>query len=166
MRLRSGKIKPTVSLCKCGKYWGSINHKNMCSVCYNHGSNYKKSFQNKLKEYVNSKITKDRDVLAALRFSSKSYQTQIMRQVFNVLKSRNEYITAKFARKLLREGGADTTERSHLVCSFVIDWWNIIRKNGFNSHEMCYFGNFGEGLEDYKFPPRLPNRNMYRVMMS
>ena len=45
MKLRSGKIKPSVPLCKCGKYWGSINHKNMCSMCYNHGSNYKQSFK-------------------------------------------------------------------------------------------------------------------------
>lgn len=164
MRLRSGKIKPSVPLCKCGKYWGSINHKNMCSVCYNHGTNYKKTFQNKLNDYVNSKITKDRDLLAALRFSSKSYQTQIMRDVLKILKYENKYITAKFARKLLRECPRDILERCHLVCSFVIDWWNITMKNGFNSHEMCYFGNFGEGLEDYKFPPRLPNRNMYRVM--
>ena len=162
MKLRSGKIKPSVPLCKCGKYWGSINHKNMCSVCYNHGSNYKKSFQNKLKEYVNSKVTKNTDLLTALRFSSKRRGTRMIRDVLKILKYENKYITAKFARKLLREGGADTAERSHLVCSFVIDWWNITRKNGFNATEMCYFGNFGEGIEGYKFPPRLPNRNIYR----
>ena len=162
MKLRSGKTKPSVPLCKCGKYWGSINHKNMCSVCYKYGSNYKQCFQNKLKEYVDSKVTKNTDLLAALRFSSNSYGTQLMKQVFDNLKSRNKYITAKFARKLLRECGADTAERSHLVCSFVIDWWKITRKNGFNATEMCYFGNFGEGLEDYTFPPRLPNRNMYQ----
>ena len=162
MKLRSGKVKPSVPLCKCGKYWGGVNYNNMCSMCYSHGSNYKQSFQKKLKEYVDSKVTKNTDLLSALRFSSKSYQKQLMRQVFNNLKSRNKYITAKFARKLLRVfAGADTSERSHLVCSFVIDWWNITRKNGFNSHEMCYFGNFGEGLDDYTFPPRLPNRNLY-----
>ena len=160
MKLRSGKIKPSVPLCKCGKYWGSINHKNMCSMCYNHGSNYKQSFKNKLNEYVDSKVTKNTDLLAALRFTSKSYGMQMMRQVFNVLKSKNEYITAKFARKLLREGAQDIQERSHLVCSFVIDWWNITKKNGFYGFEMCYYGNFGEGLQDYKFPPRLPNQNL------
>ena len=105
----------------------------MCSVCYNHGSNYNQSFKNKLNKYVDSKVTKNTDLLAALRFSSKSYGTQLMRQVFDNLKSRNKYITAKFARKLLREVGTDTAERSHLVCSFVIDWWNITRKNGFKN---------------------------------
>ena len=53
-----------------------------------------KALKNKLNEYVDSKVTKNTDLLAALRFTSKSYGMQMMRQVFNVLKSKNEYITA------------------------------------------------------------------------
>ena len=112
-------------------------------------------------DYVDSKIIKEHDVLSILKFSSKMLGIGILKQTLQYLKIKDKYITAKFAKKLLRENGIDTPEKSHLVCSFIIDWWNITRKNGFNSTEMCYFGNFGEGIKDFKYPPRLPNRNLY-----
>ena len=161
MELRSGKIKPSVPLCKCGKYWGSVNHNNMCSTCYKYGKNYETKYKQMLSDYVNTKVIKEHDVLSTLKFSSKMLGIGILKQTLQYLKIKDKYITAKFAKKLLRENGIDTTEKSHLVCSFVIDWWNITRKNGFNGTEMCYFGNFGEGIEDFQYPPRLPNRGLY-----
>ena len=163
MKLRSGKIKPSVPLCKCGKYWGSVNHKGMCSKCYKYGNNYETKYKQMLADYVDSKVMKESGALSTLNFASKMVGLELFKQTFQYFKQKNKYITAKFAKKLLRENGIDTTEKSHLVCSFVIDWWNITRKNGFNGTEMCYFGNFGEGITDFQYPPRLPNRNLYHL---
>tara|TARA_A100001011_G_C13739326_1_gene606804 strand:+ start:27 stop:518 length:492 start_codon:yes stop_codon:yes gene_type:complete len=158
MKLRSGFEKPSVPLCKCKKFWGSVNHRGLCSQCYNYGKNYNEKFNEKIKMYVDQNICKNQDLLYVIKWSSKQVNETMLINTIKELIRINKYITAKYAINLLRKNGLDTNKKSHIICSRIIDWWNITKKNGFNSTELCYFGNFGEGLIDFKFPPRKPNR--------
>ena len=59
---------------------------------------------------------------------------------------KDKFITADFAIKLLRSYGDDTAIKSHIICPYIIDWWNITGKNGYKGFEICYFGNFEDQL--------------------
>ena len=80
---------------------------------------------------------------------------------FIMMRSKLIFLTAEQAYPLLRNKGGDTNEKSHLICQFIIDWWNM-KKYPYNSTEMCYFGNFGDDPETKTFPPRLPNCSFLR----
>jgi hypothetical protein len=161
MKLRSGKIKPSVPLCPCKKFWGTYDKKGKCTICFDNGVNYEESFKKRLKKYVEEKRLKDENLLSTIWFTSKMGGIGLLKRCLDQMTEKGKYLTADYAIVLLRKNGIDTNKRSHLICSKIIDWWNIKRSKGFNSSELCYFGNFGEGLDDHKFPPRLPNRSSY-----
>ena len=102
-----------------------------------------------------------RDYKHALEHAAGQISTILLRCVLNEIKNQEKFITAKQGKKLIRDLGVDTTEKSELVCQFIVDWWNITSKNGFTLREVCYFGNFNEPPEP-KFPPRLPHYSNYR----
>ena len=170
MKLRSGKeTKPPIVDCiSCKEFYGNPEWNNKCSACVDRKKLGlpdfvpfdSKKFQEKLQNFVKEKLI-TQDYYHALEHAAGRISTVLLRCVLNELKNKEKFITAKQGKKLIRDLGVDTTEKSELVCQFIIDWWNITNKNGFTSREVCYFGNFNEPPEP-KFPPRLPNYSGYR----
>ena len=73
----------------------------------------------------------------------------------------DKYITAEFGSMLLRSCGRDYSKKSHLICPFIIDWWNM-RNYNFNSMEKCYYGRYGDDPQTiiFDFPPPAPHKSI------
>lgn len=168
MILRNGKQLLPPNCHSCNKFFGNSNWNWKCSVCSGNGIAatispfYTEDYQTKLNTYVNKKTTDSFNNLLknAFRNNNIIVATQIL---YYALKKNNKYITAEFASTLLRNCGIDKPQKSHLICPFILDWWNM-KKYNFNGTELCYYGRYGDdpGTKIFKFPPPLPNPSLER----
>ena len=171
MKLRSGKIL-TPPLCKkCKKFYGRASWNWKCSNCNGHiqvSLFHTEEFQEKLQIWVKNYIA-EAGHLNVLKWSTKYCYQQggtdvLMGAVLDKFKKDKKYITAAFAEELLRNCGIDSIKKSHLICPFIIDWWNM-RKYNFKSFELCYYGRYGDDPAQYinSIPPPMPNPPLSRV---
>jgi predicted amidophosphoribosyltransferase len=166
MKLRSGKIllPPLCKLCK--KFYGRSSWNWKCSNCNGHiqvSLFHTKEFQEKLQIWVENHIADD-EHLGVLKWSTKygcKTEAALMGSVLVKFTKDKKYITAAFAEELLRNCGIDSIKKSHLVCPFIIDWWNM-RKYNFKPHELCYYGRYGDDPAQYinSIPPPMPNPHL------
>ena len=168
MILRNGKHLRPPNCYSCNKFFGNSDWNWRCSVCSGNGIApklspfYNEEYQTKLKAYVNEKTTDSVNNL--LKYALQNNNIIIAAQILQfALKKNNKYITAKFASTLLRSCGRDEPKKSHLICPFILDWWNM-KKYNFNGTEMCYYGRYGDdpGTIIFEFPPPLPNISLER----
>ena len=56
----------------------------------------------------------------------------------------------------------DSNKKSHLICPFIVDWWNM-RNYNFKSFELCYYARYGDDPAQYinSIPPPMPNPSIY-----
>ncbi len=174
MLLRSGKVyklpTPQTGKCiDCNRFWGNPSWKMKCSICSGFGDKSKVSpywgfedpkYQTLLSTWVNDAIKNNTKYIPILNLAAEQLNTKLLKEILTVMRSKQIFITAEQAYPLLRSSGVDTNEKSHLICQFIIDWWNM-KKYPYNSTEMCYFGNFGDDPETKTFPPRLPNQSCH-----
>jgi len=178
MLLRSGTIyKPPISPPKikkcteikkctdCNRFWGNPNWKMLCSICSgycdkNNVSPYwgfnDPEYQKKLTTWITNATKNNARYIPILNVAAEQLDTTMLKEILTMMRSKLIFLTAEQTYPLLRNKGADTNEKSHLICQFIIDWWNM-KKYPYNGTEMCYFGHFGDEPENQEFPPPLPN---------
>jgi hypothetical protein len=136
-----------------------------CSVCSGHVDKDSVSpywgfedpeYQKELEKWVSVTTEESNNYMPLLKTAATKINTKMLKDILMIMRSNLVFITAKQAYPLLRNSGTDSTEKSNLICQFIIDWWNM-KKYTYNSTEMCYFGNFGDDPDSFKFPPNLPN---------
>ena len=170
MRLRSGRQTSKCGVCR--EYYGNPEWNNKCSNCSGMGGVSslivfdKPEFQNDLNNWVQSNlIEKPMEVVLVhvCRNLDPTDNTDfaLLRQVLQIVKMEQKYISAELAENLCRNIGRDTWNKSQLILQFVADWWNM-RKYKFTNPEMCYFGRYGDMCdirEEIKsIPPPPPHR--------
>lgn len=171
MKLRNGKILPTPVCYSCKRFYGNSEWNWKCSECSQHCSPntvsqfHKKAFQRKLQEWACERIA-DARLLSVLKWQLKQYNGAIitkntMASVLSTLstfKQSGKFITAEFAANLLRNCGIDNSNKSHLICPFILDWWNM-QHYDFMPYEICYYGRFRDdpALHIKSMPPPPPN---------
>ncbi len=162
---------PEPQMCgDCNRFWGNPEWDMQCSICSGYGDESKVSpyygfddpkYQTLLTIWVNDAIKNNARYIPILNAAAEQIDITMLKEIFTMMRSKQIFLTAEQAYPLLRNKGADTNEKSHLICQFIIDWWNM-KKYPYNGTEMCYFGNFGDDPETKNFPPRLPNCSFIR----
>ena len=152
MILRSGRQTNKCGICK--EYYGNLEWNNKCSDCSGMGGIItpivfnKPEFQNDLNDWVKSNLIKkpmENVLIHVCRNLDPTNNTNfaLLRQVLQIVKMEQKYISAQLAENLCRNIGRDTWNKSQLILQFVADWWNM-KNYKFTSPEMCYFGRFGD----------------------
>ena len=153
----------------CNIYYGNIKFNNKCSACaglyneYEHFPWRLDSFRKKIKKWVKKNtIEQNHPYYNVLKFNIKRNNLDQLILILKYMKEKNIYITANLAIYLLRDIGIDSNDKTHLICPFILDWWNINRSNNFNPAETCYYGIFNDSPENHikSFPPKLPKKNI------
>lgn len=143
----------------CGKFFGLSEKNNKCSYCFKGIPVFEnEDFQNKLNEYVKTKLV-EKKYNNLLKKASKLNSIEILKHLNKSIVGKDLGITAEFANEIISYTKRTSTY-SHIICSLIIDWWNM-RNYNFNSTEMCYYGHFGDPyeIEEIKsIPPPAPNR--------
>ena len=137
----------------CGKYFAHDIFGGRCSRCSeNRGIAtapsvwYSQEFQRQLSEYVDKhSIDESSHYYQVLKYHIQKNNLEIALEVCKEMKKENLWIKQDFALQLLRHIGIDHPKKSHLICSMIIDWWNMKKNDDWNGFELCYYGNFGEG---------------------
>ena len=161
VKLRSGKTLP--DCVQCQKYFGSIQTFGKCSTCFKGIeiiNSQNRKFKKRLQEFADEK-TKDKSLNNILKKIVKNNNCKILLELHHFMISNEKYITAEFASEILGKSNRNQ-KLSHIVCSLIIDWWNMVNYK-FNGTEMCYYGRFGDpyDIEEIKtIPPPPPNRLM------
>ena len=165
MILRSGFVK--VPKCfKCKNFYSNSDWNFECSNCSGLSSikNYyiydTPAFQEELKTWVDKRLI-DNHIKLCLKFASRTHMDAkhegLLKGILNQIKSTNKYISAELGEELLRRTGLDSVQKSHLICPFILDWWNMSKYN-FKRYELCYYGRYGDNPAIYikQIPPPLP----------
>ena len=157
---------PKPQMCgDCNRFWGNPEWDMKCSICsgYCDKSNVSPywgfndpEYQKKLIPYVKDATNENRRYIPVLSAAAEQLDITMLKEILTIMRIKKIFLTAEQAYPLLRNIGADTNEKSHLICQFIIDWWNM-KKYPYNGTEMCYFGHFGDDPETKDFPPPLPN---------
>ena len=162
---------PEPQICgDCNRFWGNLEWDMKCSICsgYCDKSNVSPywgfndpEYQKKLIPYVRDATKENRRYIPVLSAAAEQLDITMLKEILTIMRIKEIFLTAEQAYPLLRNIGADTNEKSHLICQFIIDWWNM-KKYPYNGTEMCYFGHFGDEPETKNFPPPLPNGSHLR----
>ena len=162
----SPQSPPEPQMCTdCNRFWGNPVWNMQCSICsgYCDKSNVSPywgfndpEYQKKLIPYVRDATKENRRYIPVLSAAAEQLDSTMLKEILTIMRIKKIFLTAEQAHPLLRNIGADTNEKSHLICQFIIDWWNM-KKYPYNGTEMCYFGHFGDEPETKDFPPPLPN---------
>ena len=164
-------ITMTKKCIDCKIYYGNIQFDNKCSACSGLYDEYKyfpwrlDDFRNKVHEWINENTIKENNpYYIVLKFNIKRNNLQQTKIILKNMKKEKIFISTELAIFLLRKIGLDTIDKTHLICPFILDWWNINSSNNFNSTEKCYYGIFDDNPEDHikSFPPKLPNMSLYK----
>ena len=172
MELRSGKLLSPPLCNRCKKFYGNSIWNWKCSNCNEHAQTqaslfHTKEFQEKLQIWVKKHIA-DNEHLRALKWCANNHSTLFesttMSSVLVKLVDDKKYITAAFAVELLRNCGLDNFKKSHFICPFILDWWNM-RKHNYKPYELCYYGRYGEDPAQYisSIPPPMPNPPLFPI---
>ena len=184
MPIRSGKEYLIHHLCNCGKFYSCKEFSYKCSGCWNYceknGIMTSKEFGDKCRKWVKDNTVDEIGRKIILKNKEMSDQ-RLFNFLTDILKHTSKYITADIGLKLFKDN--PTTNRGHIVGSFIADWWNIksrnvIEENKWPSYMDCYYGNYSEDISTwpgYKneetIPPRKPsgkNNDMVnnKIMMN
>ena len=160
---------PEPQMCgDCNRFWGNPEWDMQCSICSGYGDESKVSpyfgfkdpkYQTLLTIWVNDAIKDNTRYIPVLNAAAEQLDITMLKEILTIMRIKQIFLTAEQAYPLLRNKGADTNEKSHLICQFIIDWWNM-KKYAYNSTEMCYYGHFGDEPETKNFPPPLPNGSL------
>jgi hypothetical protein len=141
-------MKPNCIVCQ--NFFGLPENDNKCTYCYiGKIGLYSKGLKNKqfceeLIKYVESNLVEEK-IQKMLKKACKNESYGIMLHLHSVITKNKKYINAEFANDILNKYGRND-RKSHIICSLIIDWWNMKDKK-FNSTEMCYYGHFGDPYE-------------------
>ena len=184
MILRSGKVKELIAKCyNCNEYYGNKIYKYKCSGCYRGLKSIypwrQEHFRQQVNEWAKNEIEKTPPQIIniikhAIEMDSKPESQNfgatkfIINQIKTIINDDDDsdddetlWISAEKGEELLRRTGKDCSEKSHIICPLILDWWNMKHYN-YLGFEMCYYGHFGDESdfeEQIKsIPPPLPNR--------
>ena len=160
------QLPPEPQMCgDCNRFWGNLEWDMKCSICSGFCDKSKVSpywgfqdpeYQKKLIPYVKDATKESRRYIPVLSTAAEQLDITMLKEILTMMRIKEIFLTAEQAYPLLRNKGADTNEKSHLICQFIFDWWNM-KKYPYNGTEMCYFGHFGDEPETKDFPPPRPN---------
>lgn len=152
------------SCVECKEYFGTPEKDNKCTYCYiGKVGLYSKGLKNdqfreKLVKFVESNLVEEK-IQNMFKKACKADSYGIMLHLHSVITKNKKYISAEFANDILNKYGRNE-RKSHIICSLIIDWWNMKDKK-FNATEMCYYGHFGDPYEIQErvnsIPPQLNN---------
>ena len=164
--------KKGVKCRKCNLFYGTKEQNYKCSNCFNNNKislnypwKYSKKFHNDLYNWCKNIFNNIPPEI--LKQFNKVIKLDKLKLVLKFIINTREqypkfYISAKNGEKLLRSIGTESTKKSHIICSLVLDWWNM-KKYNYNFSELCYYGGFGDEnvfIEKIKsIPPPHPNSN-------
>ena len=144
---------------KCSLYFGNKDWDNKCYRCFN---NFISPTNEDFKKYIESLIP-DSKWLDMIRYTCLKKNMKMLASILDQVKTNNKYLTANFVSELLRNVGEDTKEKSRILMPFIIDTWNISKKNNFTGIEECIFNKYWEDkpqsipfIEKWWFPDRNP----------
>jgi len=170
MLLRNGKQLLPPLCYSCNNFFGNSKWNWRCSVCSYNGVQsspkrlspfYTEEYQAKLKTYVDERLMQDGGLQMLKWAIEKNLDIFGIANILSIFIKRDKYITAEFGSTLLRSCGRDYAQKSHLICPFIIDWWNM-RNYNFNSMEKCYYGRYGDDPQTiiFDFPPPAPHKSI------
>ena len=167
MLLRNGKRLLPPQCYSCKKYFGNSKWNWRCSNCSYTGAPkrlspfYTEEYQLKLKTYVDERLMHDGGLQMLKWAIEKNLDIFAIANILSLFIRRGKYITAEFGSTLLRSCGRDFPQKSHLICPFIIDWWNM-RNYNFNGMEKCYYGRYGDDPQTiiFDFPPPAPHKSI------
>lgn len=170
MPLRSGKgylILHKCYACKgTPKYYSHKNFDYKCSDCWEYckknGIMTNKEFGKKCKEWAKDNIVQES--LETFIIKNKHISDQhLFNFLTQILENTGKYISAETGLELFNAN--PTTNRGHIVGSFIADWWEISSKTPnkkWPSYMDCYYGNYSEditkwsGVNHASIPPKKP----------
>jgi hypothetical protein len=170
MPLRSGKgylIPHKCNACPCTpKYYSHKNFDYKCSDCWEYCKKNSiitnKEFGKKCKEWAKDNIVKES--LETFIIKNKHISDQhLFNFLTQILESTGKYISAETGLELFNAN--PTTNRGHIVGSFIADWWEISSKTPnkkWPSYMDCYYGNYSEDITKWScvnhasIPPKKP----------
>ena len=181
MPLRSGKeyLKAYRCLTESCPFYGDDSTEMKCSVCFNGSANVSYSpvplytidenFRNALDSWVNEKFV-NQEIQTVLKEIAKKKNRGLFISAMNLSKELYPdqcWLTVQFAKELFRYfGGHDRNnlQASHLICPYIVDWWNITRENGFYGYEVCYYGKYGDiQVQPNMVPPKNQSNWGYHI---
>ena len=170
MNLMSGFTKHEDGvLCRnCNEYYGTKQFSQKCSYCFRKRNSTTihpwetRAFRKKVNNWCKNKYI-DNMFERLLTFVVEKNNTTILIKLLKEMKRENKFISAELGETLLRKKGLDCPEKSHLICPFVLDWWNI-RNFNYHGFELCYYGRYGDEMEIAEqiksIPPLPPNHSL------
>ena len=136
---------PYVKNCvRCEIFFGNPEWGDLCSDCSGRGKVYvwdDPKFRETLEEWGKKQLAPEiyiKALWAACRFKLHETKYNAMLEIFKVLKSKNMYISAEFAYKLWSKSNGGYENNSHVICPYIIDWWNMF-KYDFDNVAICYY---------------------------
>ena len=167
MLLRNGKRLLPPPCYSCKRYFGNSKWNWRCSGCSYNGAPkrlspfYTEEYQAKLKTYVDERLMHDSGLQMLKWAVEKNLDIFGIANILSIFIKCGKYITAEFGSMLLRSCGRDYIQKSHLICPFIIDWWNM-RNYNFNGMEKCYYGRYGDDPQTiiFDFPPPAPYKSV------
>lgn len=183
MPIRSGKKYLIQHLCNCGKFYSCKEFSYKCSGCWNYcaknGIMTSKEFGDKCRQWVKDNTVDEIGSKFILKNKEISDQ-HLFNFLTDILKNTGKYITADTGLKLFKAN--PTTNRGHIVGSFIADWWEISSQKvnedkKWPAYMDCYYGFYGKPIEDWSGPnsttippkkPRGKNNDMVnnQIMMN
>ena len=132
----------------CNIFWGWPYWNNLCSHCGNpdieitiNRFKYEDGFKDRLNAWAENKMapsTWNRILKrAANMYNGNINELGPLMESLTELKNNDMYLSAAEAKIILRQYGKDDMTKSHIVCPFIIDWWNMT--DGFTNAELCYY---------------------------
>jgi hypothetical protein len=185
MSTRSGKrylISHICHVCDMG-YYSCENFDYKCSGCWEYceknGIMTSKEFGDKCRQWVKDNIVDEEGRNFILKNKHISDQ-HLFNFLTGILQNTGKYISAEIGLELFKANSS--TNRGHIVGSFIADWWEIKSRNvdeykKWPSYMDCYYGFDGDSIESWSgvnhasIPPKKPcgpKNNMInnKIMMN
>jgi len=166
MPLRSGRYYLKAHKCQvCLKFYSHTEFNYKCSYCFNGGGPepYCPSPEElaATEEWVNKNTINPTDPLHSKYVSLIKHGAMMGNMVLlavlrNLRDEEGKLLRASHALELFRL--SESTQRGHVVGSYVADWWNIRTQSAggeWPPYVVCYYGNFDSPYVP-KMPPRPP----------
>jgi hypothetical protein len=169
MPLRSGKQYLILHQCQCNAgYYSHQNFDYKCSDCWDYctknGIMTGKEFKKRCEEWVSNNMVDEYGRNFILK-NKHIADLHLFNFLVGIYENTGKYITAETGLKLYKAN--PTTNRGHIIGSFVADWWNIkslkvSEENRWPSYMDCYYGNYSDQIESWSgvnhtsIPPKKP----------
>ena len=170
MPLRSGRRYLTAHKCqKCLKFYSHTKFDYKCSYCFNgcEPGPYSPSVETlaAAEEWVKNNTIDPANPLHSKYVSLVKRGAQmgnfiLLAVLRNLRDEEGKFLRASHALELFRM--CESTQRGHVVGSYVADWWNIRTQSAggeWPSYVVCYYGDFDSPYVP-KMPPRPPRATL------